>query len=202
MGNSPLNLYLRIVLILIGIAYLISPVDIIPDFLVPFLGFIDDGLIMAVIYYLIRYGTLPAFFFKKKQNSFQASYDQKFYGSSTESSPRSSGTSEKKQNSDQGTPKTPYDILGIRPGASKEEITVESIYQAKLNYEHHDLRQRLEKYHGKNTENAFRGWHDVWLHPAFIHWNIEKYLPKIKVPMLALQGNQDQYHYCPKTDFR
>ena len=74
-----------------------------------------------------------------------------------------------------------------------ENITKESIYQAKLNYEHHDLRQRLEKYHGRNTENAFRGWNDVWLHPGFIHWNIEKYLPKIKVPMFALQGNQDQY---------
>jgi len=74
-----------------------------------------------------------------------------------------------------------------------ENITVESIYQAKLNYEHHDLRPRLEKYHGKNTENAFRGWNDVWLNPHFVRWNIEKYLPRIKVPMLALQGNKDQY---------
>ena len=81
-----------------------------------------------------------------------------------------------------------------------EKITVESIYQAKLNYEHHDLRQKLEKYHGKNTENAFRGWNDVWLHPGFIHWNIEKYLPKIKVPMLALQGNQDQYGSLKQMD--
>jgi pimeloyl-ACP methyl ester carboxylesterase len=81
-----------------------------------------------------------------------------------------------------------------------EKITVESIYRAKFNYEHHDLRQRLEKYHGKNTENAFRGWNDVWLHPGFIHWNIEKYLPKIKVPVLALQGNQDQYGSLKQMD--
>lgn len=74
-----------------------------------------------------------------------------------------------------------------------EKVTVESIYQAKINYECRDLRQKLEKYHGKNTENAFRGWNDVWLSPHFIHWNIEKYLPKIKIPMLALQGNKDQY---------
>lgn len=74
-----------------------------------------------------------------------------------------------------------------------EKITVESIHQAKLNYEHHDLRPRLERYHGQNTENAFRGWNDIWLHPGFIHWNIEKYLPRITVPMLALQGNRDQY---------
>ncbi|OGR09775.1 MAG: hydrolase [Desulfobacula sp. GWF2_41_7] len=74
-----------------------------------------------------------------------------------------------------------------------EEITLKSIYQANINYEYCDLRKKLEKYHGKNTENAFRGWNDVWLNPQFIHWNIEKYLPKIKIPMLAIQGNQDQY---------
>ena len=115
-----MNLYFRIVLILIGIAYLISPVDIIPDFLVPFLGFIDDGLIMAVIYYLIRYGTLPAFLFKKRK-PFQTAYDQKPYDSDTKA--QNSGTTEKKQTSEQNTPRTPYDILGIRSGASKEEIT-------------------------------------------------------------------------------
>ncbi|MDA8134650.1 MAG: alpha/beta hydrolase [Desulfobacteraceae bacterium] len=81
-----------------------------------------------------------------------------------------------------------------------EKITVESIYQAKLNYEHHDLRHKLEKYHSKNTENAFRGWNDVWLHPGFIHWNIEKYLPLIEVPVLALQGSRDQYGTVKQMD--
>ena len=74
-----------------------------------------------------------------------------------------------------------------------EQISVDCIKQAKINYEHHDLRQGLEKYHGSNTENAFRGWNDVWLNPQFIHWNIEKYLNKIRVPMLAIQGKDDQY---------
>jgi len=115
-----LNIYFRIVLILIGIAYLISPVDIIPDFLVPFLGFLDDGLVVAVIYYLIRYGTLPAFLLKK-QKPFQTENDQKSNGFDTRD--RNFGTTEKKENSEQSMPKSPYDILGIRPGASKEEIT-------------------------------------------------------------------------------
>ena len=115
-----MNLYFRIVLILIGIAYIISPVDIIPDFMVPFLGFLDDGLVMAVIYYLIRYGTLPAFLLKK-QRPFQSAYDQESYGFDTKG--WNSGTSEKKENSDQSKPKSPYDILGIRAGATKEEIT-------------------------------------------------------------------------------
>lgn len=74
-----------------------------------------------------------------------------------------------------------------------EQKTVESIRQAKINYEHQDLRQLLEKYHGENTENAFRGWNDVWLAPKFINWNIEKYLTRIDIPMLAIQGKDDQY---------
>jgi uncharacterized membrane protein YkvA (DUF1232 family) len=113
-------LYFRIVLILIGIAYIISPVDIIPDFMVPYLGFVDDGLVMAVIYYLIRYGTLPPFLLKK-QKPFQRDNDQKSNG--FDKKERNSGAAEKKENSEQSMPKSPYDILGIRPGASKEEIT-------------------------------------------------------------------------------
>lgn len=74
-----------------------------------------------------------------------------------------------------------------------EQITVDCIRQAKINYDHHDLKKNLEKYHGKNTENAFRGWNDIWLNPNFMNWNIEKYLKKINVPMLAIQGKEDQY---------
>ncbi len=74
-----------------------------------------------------------------------------------------------------------------------EPITVSCIRQAKINYETQGLKQGLEKYHGKNTDNAFYGWNDIWLNPRFIHWNIEKYLGRIRVPMLALQGRDDQY---------
>lgn len=74
-----------------------------------------------------------------------------------------------------------------------EPVTVACIRQAKIQYDRHHLKQGLEKYHGKNTENAFRGWNDVWLNPNFIHWNIEKYLGRIKVPLLAIQGKDDQY---------
>lgn len=74
-----------------------------------------------------------------------------------------------------------------------EQITVECIQQAKINYEQHDLKQGLEKYHGINTHNAFRGWNDAWLNPRFMNWNIEKYLNRIQVPMLAIQGENDPY---------
>ncbi|MFH1985859.1 MAG: alpha/beta hydrolase [Pseudomonadota bacterium] len=74
-----------------------------------------------------------------------------------------------------------------------EPLSVDSIAKAKISYEHHELKKGLEKYHGRNTDNAFYGWNGVWLNPRFMHFNIEKYLKSIKVPMLALQGRDDQY---------
>ena len=32
-----------------------------------------------------------------------------------------------------------------------------------------------------------------WLHPDFAEWNIESCLPKIMVPQLVIQGNDDEY---------
>jgi pimeloyl-ACP methyl ester carboxylesterase len=56
-----------------------------------------------------------------------------------------------------------------------------------------DLRARLERHHGANVDVAFRGWNDVWLHPDFRAWNLEEFLPAIAVPILILQGEDDEY---------
>jgi len=74
-----------------------------------------------------------------------------------------------------------------------EDLTIESIRAARERYLNSDLKQKLAKYHGRNVECAFRGWNDVWLHPDFENWNIEQFLPKIKVPLLAIQGEDDPY---------
>jgi pimeloyl-ACP methyl ester carboxylesterase len=56
-----------------------------------------------------------------------------------------------------------------------------------------DLPARLARHHGANTEVAFRGWNEVWLHPDFERWNIEGCLPAIRLPMLLVQGLEDEY---------
>ena len=60
-------------------------------------------------------------------------------------------------------------------------------------YRDTDLRERLKRHHGDNVDVAFRGWNDVWLHPEFRAWNIEEYLPRIRVPALVIQGDADEY---------
>jgi len=61
-----------------------------------------------------------------------------------------------------------------------EQLSVQSIQKAKADFLSSDLRKRLEKYHGRNTDNAFWGWNNVWLNPDFMNWNIERYLPYIQ----------------------
>ena len=72
-------------------------------------------------------------------------------------------------------------------------IQLDLLEQAKKAHEEQDLRSKLEKYHGPNVDCAFRGWNDVWLHPDFVNWNIEEVLPNIRVPLLVIQGEDDEY---------
>jgi len=72
-------------------------------------------------------------------------------------------------------------------------VGLKSIVAAKQAYEAGDLKPRLAKYHGDNVECAFRGWSDAWLAPGFRDWNILEFVTYIRVPILIMQGADDQY---------
>jgi len=74
-----------------------------------------------------------------------------------------------------------------------EPVTLASIRDARRRYQQTDFRQRLQRYHGTNTDTAFWGWNQAWLDPQFTQWNIEAYLPHITVPLLVMQGDRDPY---------
>ena len=44
-----------------------------------------------------------------------------------------------------------------------------------------------------DVDNAFRGWNDAWLDPDFRQWDITDVLAYIRVPILVVQGADDQY---------
>ena len=83
-------------------------------------------------------------------------------------------------------------LILMAPHVMVEDITVENIQAAKQAYETTDLRDKLSRYHA-NVDSAFRGWNDIWLDPAFRSWNIEEFLPRIACPILAIQGEDDEY---------
>lgn len=74
-----------------------------------------------------------------------------------------------------------------------EERTLAGIRDARETLRTTDLRERLRRHHGERADAVTAAWIDVWLSPAFRDWNIERYLPAIRCPVLVLQGADDEY---------
>jgi len=84
-------------------------------------------------------------------------------------------------------------VIVMAPHVFAEETGLASIAGARDAYRAGELRAKLAKYHGRNVDCAFHGWCDSWLHPDFRRWNIEHVLSGIRVPLLQIQGEDDQY---------
>lgn len=80
----------------------------------------------------------------------------------------------------------------IAPHFIVEDISIASIAAAKTAYEQGDLKEKLARWH-RNVDNAFYGWNDAWLDPAFRDWDISDYLAYMRVPLAIIQGEHDQY---------
>jgi len=83
-------------------------------------------------------------------------------------------------------------LVLIAPHFFTEDMGIAEIARAKEAYATTDLRARLARWHA-DVDNAFRGWNDAWLDPAFRTWDITEPLAYIRVPILIVQGEDDQY---------
>ncbi len=83
-------------------------------------------------------------------------------------------------------------VVLIAPHFIVEDVSVASIAAIKTAYEATELRAKLARWH-KDVDNAFHGWNGAWLDPKFRDWDISGYLAYIRVPVLILQGVDDQY---------
>jgi pimeloyl-ACP methyl ester carboxylesterase len=83
-------------------------------------------------------------------------------------------------------------LVLMAPHVLVEDVSVASIAAARVAYETTDLRAKLARHHA-DVDSAFWGWNRIWLHPDFRPWNIEEYLPRIDCPVLAIQGEDDEY---------
>ena len=84
-------------------------------------------------------------------------------------------------------------LVLMAPHFFVEDISVESIEAAKAAYDSGDLRAPLARHHGDNVDVTFRGWNDAWLDPGFRDWRIDDYVAHVRVPILIVQGKDDQY---------
>jgi pimeloyl-ACP methyl ester carboxylesterase len=83
-------------------------------------------------------------------------------------------------------------IALLAPHFFVEEVGIKSIFAAKEAYEMGNLRERLARYH-RDVGTAFWGWNRAWLDPKFRDWRIDEYLPNVRVPILIIQGEDDEY---------
>jgi pimeloyl-ACP methyl ester carboxylesterase len=80
----------------------------------------------------------------------------------------------------------------LAPHLFVEDLSVDSIAKVRTAYLETDLRAKLARYHD-DVDSAFWGWNDIWLDPAFRAWNIEAEVARIRSPVLAVQGVNDEY---------
>ncbi|MGY4829008.1 alpha/beta fold hydrolase [Sphaerotilaceae bacterium SBD11-9] len=83
-------------------------------------------------------------------------------------------------------------LVVLAPHILVEESGLQSIRAARVAYESTDLRSKLARYHD-DVDSAFWGWNHIWLAPAFKAWTIERELPAVTCPVLAVQGLDDEY---------
>jgi pimeloyl-ACP methyl ester carboxylesterase len=83
-------------------------------------------------------------------------------------------------------------LVLIAPHFFTEDMGIAEIARAREAYAATDLRAKLARWHA-DVDVAFKGWNDAWLDPDFRKWDITEFLPGIRVPILIVQGESDQY---------
>jgi pimeloyl-ACP methyl ester carboxylesterase len=83
-------------------------------------------------------------------------------------------------------------LILIAPHFFTEDMGVAEIGRARAAFAAGPLRKKLERWHA-NVDCAFRSWSEPWLDPEFRNWDITEALAYIRVPILIVQGENDQY---------
>jgi pimeloyl-ACP methyl ester carboxylesterase len=83
-------------------------------------------------------------------------------------------------------------LVLIAPHFFTEEMGIAEIRRAREAFAAGTLREKLKRWHA-DVDCAFRSWSEPWLDPQFGKWNITEALGYIRVPMLIVQGELDQY---------
>ena len=144
---------MKIILVIFGLAYLVSPMDILPDPFIPFLGFLDDTFVLGTILYMLRYNRLPdpsqikrlisRIVRQKKKNhknnghSFRTDQNNRQKHTESNEDPDAKDSQASKTNGSQNA----YEILGLMPGASKKDI--QNAYKAAIKKYHPDKLSHL-----------------------------------------------------------
>ncbi len=90
-------------------------------------------------------------------------------------------------------------VAALAPHSFVEDLCVAAIAQVRDIYAD-TLRPKLARHHGANVDCAFHGWNDTWLDPRFKAMDYRPLLPRITVPVVVIQGEDDEYASRAQVD--
>jgi hypothetical protein len=135
----------KVLLVLAAIIYLLSPYDILPDFLVGW-GWLDDLVIILILIRLINKLNLGTKGFQGRDQYKQRQFNSGDYKQHEGNGQQSSGGGFQQKN--------PYEVLGIPQNAGKEEI--KRAYRKLANQYHPDKLTHLGEEFRALAEERFK----------------------------------------------
>ncbi|MSP44764.1 MAG: alpha/beta hydrolase [Xanthobacteraceae bacterium] len=83
-------------------------------------------------------------------------------------------------------------LVLMAPHFIVEDVTMNAIRAIRKAYDTTDVRARFQRWHA-DADATVRGWSDVWLNNDVGAWDLREDLAYIRVPMLIIQGEDDDY---------
>ena len=83
-------------------------------------------------------------------------------------------------------------LVLIAPHFIVEDVTMHAIATIRNAYDTTDMRARFQRWHA-DADATVRGWSDVWLNNDTAAWDLREDLAYIRVPILIIQGERDDF---------
>jgi pimeloyl-ACP methyl ester carboxylesterase len=77
--------------------------------------------------------------------------------------------------------------------AFAEDRTLQGVAAARIDFQDSAKLAKLDRLHGHKGPWVLAAWTETWLDPAFASWSLETVLPRVRCPMLAIHGDQDEF---------
>ena len=75
-----------------------------------------------------------------------------------------------------------------------DHLTLAGLEEMAIRYRETDIRERLERYHGRRTDDLFSAWQTVWRDEGFhAAMDFSRWLAAIECPAMIIQGENDEY---------
>lgn len=145
---------MKLIWTILAVLYAISPFDILPERFLPVIGWLDDLIVLWLLwraYYAVKDRGMGA---RNRQDTAGRGYSQSQRASQESTGGRGPGSAQN------ASKKDPYTVLGLSPGASREEI--KAAYRRLAAKYHPDKVAHLGEEFRKLAEQRFKEIQDAY----------------------------------------